>query len=381
MTELYQTFIERLEILFGPFNERRKSFKKSSNSKIARELCYSDSQFSRLVNDSASEGEYERAIKNVNRVINEKDLQGQLDRLQSGSALNIATLASSHPWLLGGVGFVILILAALPFYLSEETLISDPIPDRDHMLSWIFETSAISPFTKLDGLPEDCNYPCYKYQGQWNLKGHYKIPFFRERNGFHYLAKEVNLYSRCNTENNTAGNMMEGYEYQKHEIWYDKRELQIDSFLVASDLTMTRESYQQLDFEKDPNFVKVAFVHTFFRNLFNVEETTVERSGSVIGRDVEFTSESDLLDELGSEDKVRDIKAEVNSIITNRLEDFSRPISCKKSKVANDNFHQVSENDEISFECQLTTANAPIKYVKTYILTDQFIENVCMTSF
>lgn len=379
MKELLGTFITKLEHIYGAYNEERKNFKKASKSKIARELCYSDSQFSRLINGSASEGEYQRAIKNVDRVLNEMRLKERLNKqAESEGILGSLKLSVNTLAVLATFALAVILLTFFSgnFWNSSQGSATSKV-ERDEMLRWIFETSAISPYIKLDDLPKDCNYPCYKYQGKWNLNNTYKIPVFRERNGFHYLATDVNLYTRCKSEESEQGEILEGYEYQKHEIWYDKRELQIDSFLTSTDKTQIRDSYKNLQFEEDPNFVKVAFVHTFFRNEFKINSVSIARTGKVIGRDVEYLSDDLLLTSLQTTSRVEDIKNEVNSIITNRLEDFSRPISCKNASLPNSDFHNIKEQDLMSFDCQLTTANAPIKYTKTYVLNDQYIETTC----
>ena len=259
------------------------------------------------------------------------------------------------------------------FTKSEETK-NELVQERDEMLRWAFETSFVNSYTKLDDLPEDCNYPCYKYQGKWKLKNEYKMPFFRERSGFHYQAVEVNMYVRCMSEKSISGNLFEGYEYQKHEIWYDKRELPIDSFMNED--ASLKDFYITMDLNKEADFVKVATVHTFFRNEFEIDSIYIKRNGKVIGRDLEFESD-ETLQGLLSEDIKNDIAGELNRIATNRLQDFSRPISCENALAPAQDFHMIKEGDEMSFDCQLTTSRVPMNYTKTYILTDQFIKNIC----
>ena len=110
-----------------------------------------------------------------------------------------------------------------------------------------------------------------------------------------------------------------------------------------------------------------------------IDSTSIERKGMVIGRGVDLFSDDILLNILGTPERVDDIRREINSIIVNRLEDFSRPVSCKSSDVPDTNFHNITELDTMSFDCQLTTANAPINYTKTYVLNDQYIETSCRT--
>ena len=374
----YNEFISVLERIYGTFNKQRKKFEKASNSKIARELCYSDSQFSRLVNNSATEGEYERAIRNANRYLNELRLSAQSEQKKhNGDGFSLFGKSFKSPTLFASVPLAFLLILFFYGYWSFNITEAAAEVERDSMLKWIFENSSVSPYMNLDELPSDCSYPCYKYQGQWRLKETYKIPVFRERNGFHYLAKSVNLYTRCNKENSDEGTQMEGYEYQEHEIWYDKRELQIDSFLVDEDRTLVTDEYRNMVFEEEQNFVKVAKVHTFFRNEFEIDSTSIAREGMVIGRDVEVIDDEILLENLGTSDMVEDIKREINSIVINRVEDFSRPVSCSNSPLPDQNIHNIAELDTMSFNCQLTTANAPIQYTKTYVLNDQYIETSC----
>lgn len=373
MNELYSDFIIKLKKRFGRFDEEQKRFEKASNSEIARELGYSDAQFSRLINLSATAGEYQRAIQNLDRILLVAQLENELKSLSP----NGRDWKRSKLWMYGTAALIILIVWLIILDTSTLKRSSDTglvRQERDDMLRWTFETSFVNPYTRLDDLPIDCSYPCYKYQGKWGLKKGYKIPFFRERSGFHYWAIEVNMYARCMSEKNETGDLLEGYEYQKHEIWYDKKELPIDSFL--NDDSSLKAFYIKMDFEKEPDFVKVATAHTFFRNEFKIDTVFIHRTGKVIGRDLEFVSD-ELLDDLLSEEVKKNIEGELNRIATNRLQDFSRPISCQDAPVPTDDFHQIREGDEMSFECQLTTNRVAVDYTKTFVLKDQYIKNVC----
>lgn len=373
MKELYAEFIDKLKKLFGSFDEEHKRFQKASNSEISRELGYSDAQFSRLINKSATEGEYHRALQNVNRILRVKKLEDQVLEL-GGHGRN---WIKKPIWFFAFLGVLIISFFAIYGIWYDSSLgdTNSPQP-RDAMLKWTFETSFVNPYTKLDDLPDDCNYPCYKYQGKWRLKNGYKIPFFRERSGFHYSAIEVNMYARCMSEESKKGDIMEGYEYQKHEIWYDQRELPIDSFLLGP-YGERSAAYQALNFSEDPNFIKVATLHTFFRNEFLIDSTMIYRTGKVIGRDMEITSRAILKEQLGKEQLVNDIEYELNQIAANRLEDFSIPISCEPSQVPHIDFHQVNEGDEMVFDCELTTSRVPFSYTKIFTLEQQYIKNTC----
>lgn len=374
MPELYAEFVNNLKKRFGKYDDEHHRFDKMSNSEIARELGYSDAQFSRLINGSATDGEYQRANQNLNRIIYIDKLEHDLSFARSDQTY----WQKNKLWVI-----VTALLTASCLYLLITTLSGDNEPtenkndQRDATLEWAFETSYIKPYVSLDELPEDCNYPCYKYQGKWELKNKYKLPFFREQNGYHYVATEVKMYARCMSEVSDAGNQFEGYEYQKHEIWYDKRELPIDSFIY--DNGQLKKDYEQLDFEQDENFVKVAFVHTFFRNEFKIDSLGIVRKGKVIGRDVEIIPDDELMNNIDAS-QLSTIKNNINRISRVRLKDFSKPISCDRAEPPSKDFHLVKDGDEMTFDCQLTTSRVALNYAKTYVLSDQYIKNTCRSS-
>ncbi|NEV94583.1 hypothetical protein G3567_10555 [Psychroflexus sp. YR1-1] len=371
----HSSFIALLEKEYGSFNPAKNSFEATSNSKIARDLCYSDSQFSRLINNTASEGEFKRALRNVNRLLKES-------RLERDQSLDLPEKKTSNRYVL--ISIIIFLLSMMVFLLFysdnfsfKEKENSTATNSRYEMLKWSFENKYIKPYVKLKELPADCNYPCYKYQGKWTLKNEYKIPFFRERNGFHYVAKEAVMYVRCMDEQDNSGTSFEGYEYQKHEIWYDIREMPIDSFLVRGQTTTLRADYNTSDLEQDKNFIKIAYVHTFFKNEFKLDSTLIKRSGSVIGRDIEFLSDEILKQKTNSSTLIAELKNEVNSIAKNRLEDFSKPVNCKASPVPEEDFHSIETGDEMYFECQFSTGRFLVDYNKVFSLEEQYINNYC----
>lgn len=371
MKSPYYEFVLKLKKLYGAFDEDQKKFEKAPNSKISRELGYSDAQFSRLINESATEGEYARANQNAERILKLQKLEKEIDLMQSGRFKKRFF----------AIALLLILASGYLGYRYNQNIHDDeeeiaPSASRYDMLKWSFETEYVNPFTKLASLPNDCNFPCYKYQGRWELGHNYKIPFFRERSGFHYAATEVVMYARCMPEKSPVGDILEGYEYQKHEIWYDTSESPIDSFLVENGNELTEE-YKNMDMSQQKTFIKVANVHTFFRNEFKIDSTHIFRSGKVIGRDIVFVSEEELEAQLGSPNMVEEISKEVQKIITNRLEDFSRPISCGEAITPELDFNEIHEGSEMNYDCQLTTGRVSMDYTKSYVLVDQYIKNKC----
>jgi hypothetical protein len=378
MEDLHEIFISKLIKRYGTFNELNNKFESTSNSIIARDLFYSDSQFSRLINNTASEGELKRALGNIERLLDLDELKkSKTDSVKQP----INKIVVKRNFLFGTTAVLIVLAVASLLYSNiqnstneQEVLTND---SRYEMLKWGFENNYIQPYVKLKELPEDCYYPCYKYQGKWKLKNEYKIPFYREKNGFHYVAKQAIMYARCMDEREDRGESFEGYEYQEHEIWYDKREFPIDSFLTKGSHTQIRKLYNLSNLNEDENFVKIAFVHTFFRTEFKIEDSLIYRTGKAIGRDIEFVSDEVLNRQLDHQVSLIKIKDEIKAISVNRLEDYSKPITCKPALAPNVNFNLVEEGDEMSFNCYFSIGSFTVDYNKTYVFDDQYINNYC----
>ncbi|GAA4801418.1 hypothetical protein [Litoribaculum gwangyangense] len=376
--DLHKKFIAKLAIRYGVFDDLTNKFESTSNSIVARDLFYSDSQFSRLINNTASEGEFKRALGNIERLL-------VLDRLKEGVPESVINPRKKEPlnrnilFLAIGVLGLLIILSSLYFnkFVGNKNGNVATSDSRYDMLQWGFENNFIQPYVKLKELPKDCYYPCYKYQGKWRLKNEYKIPFYRERNGFHYVAKEAIMYARCMDERDDRGESFEGYEYQKHEIWYDKREFPIDSFITKGSNTQIRDSYNFSDLNEDENFIKIAYVHTFFRTEFKIDSSLISRTGKALGRDIEFVNDKLLKEQLKNDGSLVGIKDEIKAISINRLEDYSKPITCQPTLAPDVNFNLVEEGDEMSFNCHFSIGHFIVNYNKTYVFQDQYINNYC----
>ncbi|MFT4535612.1 MAG: hypothetical protein ACI9P5_002981 [Saprospiraceae bacterium] len=370
----YKEFVAKLKKLYGEFDKEGKKFVKAPNSEISRNLGYSDAQFSRLINEHATEGEYQRANQNADRILLLISLEKELAQFKNSNPRKSIILKSALALI---IGIIIGLLVNYLYGLSNE--IEPKIGGKDaskyDILKWSFETPFINPYTKLRDLPFDCNFPCYKYQGKWELKKGYKLPFLRERSGFHYSAVSAVMYARCADEGNTGGKNLEGFEYQLHEIWYDMRELPIDSFMMDNGLIT--KFYKELDFDQDENFIKIATIHTFYKDKFLLGTEQIDRSGKDIARDIEFISTSELSDIIDDKDVLDDLRHEINLITSNPLLEFSQPSSCNPATVPNTDFNSIRDGDQMIFECQMTSSRAVINYTKSFELTDQYIKDVC----
>lgn len=368
----YSDFVNKLKKLYGSFDEEHKKFEKAPNSEISRDLGYSDAQFSRLINDTATEGEYHRANQNAERILTLIRLEHEINEVRSGS--------SRKKYLVIGIVLILIsvslgFLLQKPFQSNEDTVTTS----RYDMLKWTFDSNFINPYKGLRELPADCDYQCYKYQGRWELKEEYKMPFLRESSGFHYLAKSVVAYIRCLPNNNPKGKFMIGYEYQEHEIWYDIQERPIDAFI--NDDGTPLESYSNLKFEEQDDFVKIGTIHSFYSNDFTIDSTLIHRKGQDIGRDIEFVSDEELEEKVNNKALLKKIQREMTLIVQDPLRDFSKPSSCNPAQLTSNDFHAISNGTELSFNCQMTTAGRfLINYSKTYVLKDQFIKERCVVS-
>jgi len=374
MEEQQKRFIQLVSKLYGSFDADQKKFDKASNAEIARHLGYSDAQFSRLINAHATEGEYERACRNVSRILQLIEYEDKFEKISINP--NSALASTSKRVMFFIAGLIIGSVAAYFIFYPAQNLQNNTT--RYDLLKWSFESNFINPYQGIRDLPDDCNYQCYKYQGKWQLKEEYKLPFLREKSGFHYVAKEAVMYARCTPENNPNGNAMEGYEYQKHEIWYDVEERPISTF-IDTDGT-PKEFYKNLKLTNTDNFVMIGTIHSFYYNDFNLDSTTVQRKGQDIGRDLELVSDENLADKLGNAKLLRELQDEIRFILQEPLEDYSQPSECAPSQVPRKNFPEIQTGDEMTFYCRMTSAERfPIGYIKTYSLSDQFIKDVCIT--
>ena len=379
MVEGFHRFVKDLEKIYGKFDRSTKKFANKSNSDVARDLFYSDSQFSRLINQTASEGEYVRANKIISRYLENLSLKEKLQKNKSSKSI-IHLLLSQPRYLF--ISILALVGSAyLGYTVKQINSITSIASNRDgslndDMLEWAFDKADVKSYTNLDDLPGDCNFPCYRLQGKWQLKDPYKLPVLGDNSGFHYLATDVNMYARCMQEIDSAGNMMEGYEYQKHEIWYDIKRRPMDSFTDPDSESFLSEEYSELNFSQSEDFILVAHVHTFFRNNFYVKENEISREGKVIGRRIEY----EMLDQL-NENKLNISKEElrdaIENIVDNRLEDFSKPIKCSEAIFEKSSVYNFEDNDEMVYKCKMTTGRLPLGYTKKYILIDQAVRNVC----
>ena len=351
--QLYHTFVSELSRIYGSFENFQ--FKKATNATIASELNYSNSQFSRLIHNTASHGELERAVNAAHQLAKLKNFR----RILKGTVL----LSS-------------MVISCLVLLLAFQKKDSEPkIPSMKDSFKNLFKEDEVRNFyTKLQDLPADCSFPSYKYQGEWVLNNAIQIPLFREKNGFHLRISNAVLYTKSA---NSQGTIMEGYELETMEIWYDLEKRVIDEFLVSDGNNQKIPKYQ-VDFLSDKSFVKLATSSSVIRHEFSFEETGIQKESSIITRDINY--ESDQFEKLDLKEPT--VKKELEKIAFGQTS--RKPINCALAPYPKTDFHQVEEGDQLNFSCMFNIKNYgntsnlnSVLHGKSFKLKNQYITSIC----
>ena len=351
--QLYHTFVSELSRIYGGFENFQ--FKKATNATIASELNYSNSQFSRLIHNTASHGELERAVNAAHQLAKLKNFR----RILKGTVL----LSS-------------IVISCLVLLLAFQKKDSEPkIPSIKDSFKNLFKEDEVRNFyTKLQDLPADCSFPSYKYQGEWVLNNAIQIPLFREKNGFHLRISNAVLYTKSA---NSQGTIMEGYELETMEIWYDLEKRVIDEFLVSDGNNQKIPKYQ-VDFLSDKSFVKLATSSSVIRHEFSFEETGIQKESSIITRDINY--ESDQFEKLDLKEPT--VKKELEKIAFGQTS--RKPINCALAPYPKTDFHQVEEGDQLNFSCMFNIKNYgntsnlnSVLHGKSFKLKNQYITAIC----
>ena len=351
--QLYHTFVSELSRIYGSFENFQ--FKKATNATIASELNYSNSQFSRLIHNTASHGELERAVNAAHQLAKLKNFR----RILKGTVL----LSS-------------MVISCLVLLLAFQKKDSEPkIPSMKDSFKNLFKEDEVRNFyTKLQDLPADCSFPSYKYQGEWVLNNAIQIPLFREKNGFHLRISNAVLYTKSA---NSQGTIMEGYELETMEIWYDLEKRVIDEFLVSDGNNQKIPKYQ-VDFLSDKSFVKLATSSSVIRHEFSFEETGIQKESSIITRDINY--ESDQFEKIDLKEPT--VKKELEKIAFGQTS--RKPINCALAPYPKTDFHQVEEGDQLNFSCMFNIKNYgntsnlnSVLHGKSFKLKNQYITSIC----
>lgn len=323
---LHEQFLRKLEEKYGKKDLLTSRFGSSSFGYISEQLSISASQFSKLMAGTATEGMYQRSIKNVDRLLTNDRLQkrltatnsdlnevkNQLSSLSRKAIINrfllflfIATTLSLAGVLVWGVGHL-----SSGFFEEKE--------ESAHPLSAFFDrkltTSFNSPYVSFEEVQDFC--PGSAYEGIWSLAKPYKLPIPGRRPGLYYIAKSADVRMKCSrtdTLNLGKGQVLWGYEYLVNEIWLDTKMTPLSPTYFDKQSKKFTASFDTLDIEHSPQFQKVATIHSFFIDQFQLIRDSIYRYGEPCGR---FVSDMD-------EALVDEYEIDINYLLENVLADMT----------------------------------------------------------
>ncbi|MEL7192790.1 MAG: hypothetical protein AAFS00_12545 [Bacteroidota bacterium] len=295
---LQERFIAKLEEKYGKWDKIASRFGTTPFGDISKDLSIGASQFSKLISGTATEGMYQRSIENINRLIQRESIRKALDealgeneqiqqQLQQAQ-VRVSKLQYRTIW---GPLFSLLIgAAAAYFYYHNQSIKTNASTRSQHPLSAFFDqdfnANFNSPYLDLTDVQDFC--PASAYEGIWSLSHSYKLPIPGSRMpGVYYLARSADVRmkaSRYDTASAGQGHVLMAYEHLVNEIWVDiqKRPLSPQYFDKESK-TFTAD-FEALVFEENPNFKKVATIHSFFIDQFTLIKDSIIRKGEPYGR-------------------------------------------------------------------------------------------------
>jgi hypothetical protein len=296
------TFIAKLEERYGQWNKSTSKFGATSFGVISRDLSISASQFSKLIYGTATEGMYERSVANINRLIQRDAIRKELQDTKAEMTLleDQLTRASETAQKKQQRGITLVVtglllgtvLAFLLFHFlgrSPQSTVASGHPLAPYF-DQEFTASFQSPYLDIAEVQAYC--PCSAFEGEWRLTDQYKLPLPGSRRpGLYYLAKSADVRMKCSqnvSKKEEQGFILTGYEYLVNEIWLDLNRTPLSpKYFDNANLNFTPEFYA-LDFENNPNFVKIATIESFFTDRFELSADSIVRTGEPCGR---FASE------------------------------------------------------------------------------------------
>lgn len=355
---LKEQFIAKLEERYGIWKQMTSKFGTSSFGAIAKDLSISISQFSKLISGNATEGMYTRSIDNINRLIHfekineEKDLAlaAQRELEKKVSVLKEKDKKSkTKTLLLLGLAFLLGSFGMYFFKTNSATIDSAPAPFFSHPLSDYFDldfdSAFDSPYLRASEVQEYC--PCSAYEGIWSLSEEYKLPIpGNKKPGVYYKAKSADVRMKCSKieVNSKKGNVLWAYEYLTNEIWVDTKMTPLSPKYFDKQSKSYTSAFQALTFEENPQFKKVATIHSFFVDKFEIYPDSIIRKGEPCGR---FATDVDEV--LASQFEI-----DPKHILENVLGDLNKT-ACQAAKNPFCDPNDLREQESvISFDCIYT---------------------------
>lgn len=378
---MQEQFIGKLEAQYGAWDKTTSRFGPTAFGKIAGDLCISASQFSKLIYGTATEGMYTRTLKNIERLEQTVTLQNQVEQLRETQQIRQQKVKllqnNQRSNLLKLIGLIIgaFILGALLIYYwpqAEQTGFAQFSTINQHPLTPFFDqdfdADFDSPYLRASEVQDYC--PCSAYEGRWSLSEEYKLPLPGNRKpGVYYLAKSADVRMKCAKSATGAdkGRVMNGYEYLINEIWVDTRLTPLSPLYFDKEQKAYTPEFKQLQFSEGPQFKKVATIHSFFIDKFEIFPDSIVRTGEPCGR---FATDVD--EKLAAEYEI-----DIKHILENVLGDLNKT-DCQSAPNPFCDPNDLREKESvITFDCVYTiqTENLGIgggyPYQKGYRLEQQ----------
>jgi len=278
-TEKKNQFIEALESLYGKYVYDSALFGSSNYSKIASDLCYSNSHFTKLMSGGATDGMYDRAMKNVEKLQKLRALEDEATSIKNASY-------SSNQWRAMAIISLLLFLGISAYFLSTNSY-QEVQDDAKHPLNMYFDFNDAyyykSPYLTEEQVHEYC--PCSGYEGRWELQEEYIIPIPYKIPGLYYVGRSADIRLKCRkTTLSNKGYELIGFENIKNEIWFDKSMTKLNLASIGEDANSLEEEMKKIDFDEKSDFVKIANVFSCFYDEVLITKDSIFRTGEPCGR-------------------------------------------------------------------------------------------------
>lgn len=374
-----ERFWQLLQSHFGTWYKDRATFGNYSYGDVARELCYSNSHFTKLISGSASDAMYERALQNVGRLVQIKQLETEVETAQEAQQqLTIEHQSKAKRrrllWLALGLSVSAIIAAVLFFNRSQADNISHSPTDSfeaQHPFSQYFERDDkrhyASPYLDVSLVQDYC--PCSAYEGKWKLEQEYRMPLPDRKPGLYYLAKAADVRIKCKrgVKSEEKGIVLLGFENIHNEIWLDKSRTPFSPTYFDPLSKQYTEAFYQLDFSTNENFEKVADVYSCFYDEFVIGLDSITRKGEPCGRYAQVHNEQ----------LIKEYEIDLTNILNQVIGNMTS-VKCNSATNLFCNPNDLKEGESIlNFDCMFSIATENLglgggyPYSKGYKLVEQ----------
>ena len=295
---IQEKFLEKLEEKYGTWSKPTAKFGNTSYGEIAKALSISASQFSKLIYGTATEGMYIRSIENIDRLLTREAIREERDMAVAENErlkLEVGKLKTGRASFRRRLSLLLLITvlsstAALIFFLKSGPPSTEKQQSYVHPLTAFFDkeydANFNSPYLDILEVQEYC--PCSGYEGVWSLSEQYKLPLPGTRKpGVYYVAISADVRMKCSRYDTTGpgkGRVLMGYEYLINEIWVDTKMKPLSPTYFDKNKKAFTPAFDSLAFEENPQFKKVATIHSFFVDKFEIYPDSIVRKGEPYGR-------------------------------------------------------------------------------------------------